>query len=262
MAASHPPPHPTPVDNEGNKGAGLNLKGLGFLRTKSLPSGRRDQCNSKRPRGTSAGAATTEGEPVDSSAIPPLIDEKTDHLSPSLSTPVSPDGDHLREADSTDGRPLKTGSAPNTRAPSPSGLGSSKKPAANPVTMTQHRHNATQSRSHSPAPSLEAVLLERKRRLTATAGVNQATGAGTSVATSAGSGHSALTGGIAAPRAVHASRGNAFKSSPLSFGTDQKDRVVLDQTLGQQGGPAPQDLESLSDPRPSLHDGRKDDLGK
>jgi metal transporter CNNM len=203
---------------------GLNLKGLGFLmRTRSAPPARSDQRNGKRSRPpTATTMATDDDSTANPSTVPHLIDEKGVDVSAASSESPSVLGHHIPETETTGGRPLITGSAPATRAPSPCGLGSSKGPTGTPTTVTQQRHGAAQSRSDSPAPSLEAVLLERKRRLTATAVATNSAGAATASSAAPSPGYS---GGIVSPRPIHPMRGIAFKSSPLSIGIEQKDRV-------------------------------------
>ncbi|RXW20056.1 hypothetical protein EST38_g5808 [Candolleomyces aberdarensis] len=247
-SATSPPP--TSAEHEVNKGMGLNLKGLGFLmRARSAPPARRDQQNIKRSRPPTATATATDEDPVNLSVVPHLTDEKAVDLltTTSSGTPPHLEGHYIVEPETTGGRPLVAGSAPATRAPSPCGVGSYKAPAGSLTAVTQQRHSAAQSRSNSPAPSLEAVLLERKRRLAATAVTTNSVGAATASSAAAAPGHGAVASGIAAPRAVHATRGIAFKSSPLSLGIDQRERA--DQVVGHQDSYFQKDGEAdLIDP--------------
>ncbi|KAJ7511808.1 hypothetical protein B0H11DRAFT_1844761 [Mycena galericulata] len=183
-APSGTPKAPTPVLKP------LSLKGLNFLRSRSAPPTPREQ--------PLAGAAAAAADARAAQAIPTVVVERnTPSPTPSL-TPTVPDEP-----------------APEVKKPVPV--------AANPAGLTAslpHVGVGHASRSVSPAPSLEAILLDRKRRLGAAATAPSGT----------------LGASATSSPAVNAA-GTRFKSSPLGGG-ERTGVVVAEQVkkMGTAGG--------------------------
>ncbi|TFK35823.1 hypothetical protein BDQ12DRAFT_687625 [Crucibulum laeve] len=221
-----------------------SLKGFGFLRSRSAPPvpqdaeddlSARDQdiatapeallapnyslVNSTTP--THAHVHIVMPKPVRGSGYrppPPIIEH---HSSSGDSTAVSTE-------------PIDT---PNTEAPKVKPNTSSTMLATAPIPVVQLIPPS--SRSASPAPSLEAILLDRKRRLvgTATGGNVLPASVGTPLASTTSlvtatprEGPNAVSNPIinAIPRAVGTSKGTRFKSSPLC-GVDRSGTVVAEK---------------------------------
>lgn len=153
---------------------------------------------------------------TDEKARPPMIVEQPSSSPPQVPSPSN------EEHTSTVALDSKSKSLPPAAVTSSSGLA-----APVPVTIT---------RSTSPAPSLEAILLDRKRRLGATTSLPSATvassvGSSSSLAlpTAAGpamsSGISVRTGSV---------KGTRFKSSPLGGGDRNGVVKVKENTVALQ----------------------------
>ncbi|KAJ6520542.1 hypothetical protein C8R45DRAFT_955523 [Mycena sanguinolenta] len=221
---------PTPVKGPTPILKPLSLKGLNFLRSRSAPPTPREPNaptpivaeNSSQAGGDGSDAVTN----VLTQPIPAVIVERnTPSPTPSL-TPTVPD----EPAPPT---PVEL-KKPAPVHPNPLGL-------AAPVP-----HVGNLSRSASPAPSLEAILLDRKRRLGAaatapgtigspapmsTASVNVNANVPSVAITPAG-----VLGAGAAARVVPTPfKGTRFKSSPL-WGGERAGVVIAEQVKEQMGG--------------------------
>ncbi|KAJ7292632.1 hypothetical protein C8J57DRAFT_1266576 [Mycena rebaudengoi] len=209
----------------------LALKGLNFLRSRSAPPTPRDPnvtipavtagnsgraaespaaLNDPEPAGTASTAAVSS-IPVATHTIPSIIVERdTPSPKPSL-TPTVPD------------------------EPSPLALDPKKPAQVNPLGLAASvPHIGNVSRSVSPAPSLEAVLLDRKRRLGAAA--TAPSGVGGTPATSSTSVVSGPVPTGGSPRVVvpGVAKGTRFKSSPLGGG--ERIGVVVAEQIKEQMG--------------------------
>ncbi|KAJ7157300.1 hypothetical protein C8R46DRAFT_1355653 [Mycena filopes] len=261
-----PPPAPTKAPKPATPVLKpLSLKGLNFLRSRSAPPTPREPSltlasavNATTATGAAESPAVMSHATEDAQgqgAIPTVIVERnTPSPTPSL-TPTVPD----EPAPVLD---VKKPTPSTVMNPSPLGLA-----ASLPHIV------ASISRSASPAPSLEAILLDRKRRLGAAAtapsgaisGSIIATGnanANTSAAvmsTTSVNAPSIASGGVpgasaSAARIVPAAvKGTRFKSSPLG-GKERTGVVVAEQVkkeqIGAVGG-AGGELE-VSDPETML----------
>ncbi|KAJ6541667.1 hypothetical protein B0H19DRAFT_1174110 [Mycena capillaripes] len=237
-----PPKAPTPVLKP------LSLKGLNFLRSRSAPpTPREPNANATLPavgdRATESPAvldhtpAAADGASPDTVPIV-VIERNTPSPTPSL-TPTVPD------------------EQPDVKKPVPI--------SANPIGLAVSLPHVgagagigNVSRSVSPAPSLEAILLERKRRLgaatTAPPGAVSSPAMSTaSVNLSVPAGAAGGPAGVGAARSVPASvgvKGTRFKSSPLGGG-ERMGVVVAEQVKEQMGvGDGGGGLE-VSDPDPT-----------
>lgn len=202
--AAPPLKAPTPVIRE------LSLKGLSFLRSRSAPPTPREP-NTSLPAMLSASHATESPAVLshDQTPLPTVVIERnTPSPAPSLA-PTVPD---------EDGVPIL-----DVKKPVP----------VNALALTASLpHVGPASRSASPAPSLEAILLDRKRRLGAAA-----TGGASATATAPVNVAPAVAVGAPGPpaRAVPAAvKGTRFKSSPLGGG-ERTGVVVAEQVKEQRG---------------------------
>ncbi|KAJ7508438.1 hypothetical protein B0H11DRAFT_2152963 [Mycena galericulata] len=224
-APSGTPKTPTPVLKP------LSLKGLNFLRSRSAPPTPREQ-----PLAGAAAAAA--GHAAESPAVlgssPPVVDatniNSAEHVADARAAQIIPTV--VVERNTPSPTPSLTPTVPDEPAPEV------KKPvpvAANPAGLAAslpHVGVGHASRSVSPAPSLEAILLDRKRRLGAAATAPSGTlgaSATSSPAVNAAvpaAGVGALSGVVrAAPTTV---KGTRFKSSPLGGG-ERTGVVVAEQ---------------------------------
>ncbi|KAF7347244.1 CNNM transmembrane domain-containing protein [Mycena venus] len=219
----------------------LSLKGLNFLRPRSAPPTPREP-NANLP--AAIANAASEGSTIVTSSqaadfvaqpIPAVIVERnTPSPTPSL-TPTVPD----EPADVK--KPV-----PVHGQPPPLGLGASLPHVAGNV-----------SRSVSPAPSLEAILLDRKRRLGAAANAPGTIGSPAVSSVNLPSGVVGGAGGVGVPAGAGAQarivpvavKGTRFKSSPLGGG-ERMGVVVAEQVKEQMSGGSGE-LE-VSDPETML----------
>ncbi|KAJ7641320.1 hypothetical protein FB45DRAFT_899933 [Roridomyces roridus] len=192
----------------------LSLKGLNFLRSRSAPPTPREP-NMNLPPVASESPAVLGASPlaIDGNNNPPveiptvIVERNTPSPTPSL-TPTVPD---------------------ESSSPQPA----VKKPGqtlAAPIALAAtlpHVAMGPGSRSVSPAPSLEAILFERKRRLgaaaTAPAGMLGAPTSATSVVSE---------GPSSRPSIPSTSKGTRFKSSPLGGG--ERTGVVVAEQVKEQ----------------------------
>lgn len=166
----------------------LALKGLSFLRSRSAPPSPRDsstiQIPDVKPAAETQTQSVIEGPSLSGDATTPGTANKDDPLN------IAPETEGLNV-------PKK-----------PSGKGSSPAPSA------------AVSRSTSPAPSLEAILFDRKRR---------------HAQTGVAGGPSTIAAPVpSAPRATGGSKAFKFKSSPLS-GAAVKEAGSVDVVDGNGG---------------------------
>ncbi|EPQ53173.1 DUF21-domain-containing protein [Gloeophyllum trabeum ATCC 11539] len=202
------------------------FKGLNFLRSRSAPPTPRDK-NVQSGAGTTIGTSVPAVPPLPE-MTPPAIDPESDKRigeegpagprivveSPEmLPTSVSPE-----EAEKALG--LSTGQvAKSASAPSP--------PSAVPTSLVADYAQPHPVRSASPAPSLEAILLDRKRRMAA-GNVSPPSGAARPHA------------GGSPPQDVRhvrvatptGGKGSKFKSSPLSGG-ENNGLATLERVKGE-----------------------------
>ncbi|KAK7063624.1 CNNM transmembrane domain-containing protein [Favolaschia claudopus] len=210
----------------------LSLKGLNFLRSRSAPPTPREPnakdvlpvaANAEGAATVAAGQAddTTNAGPITIPVPTVIIERDTPSPTPSL-TPTVPDEPH-------------TAAIMDVKKPSPMYATAS----PNPVAMAASLGNV--SRSASPAPSLEAILLDRKRRLGAAATAPSTVGSPAMSTASVNAPMVVVSGGtpsgsaVSVPRiAIPVVKGTRFKSSPLGGG-ERIGVVVAEQVKEQMG---------------------------
>ncbi|KAJ7146409.1 hypothetical protein C8R44DRAFT_837110 [Mycena epipterygia] len=217
---------PTPVLKE------LSLKGLSFLRSRSAPPTPREQTTNLSP--AVLGHVAPTGDPSnDTPAATPSVEIRTMQPIPTV----------IIERDTPSPTPSLTPTVPDEpSAPAPTPTPAPAPEVKKPVPVNALGLGAV-SRSVSPAPSLEAILLDRKRRLGAAAAATTPSGnIGAPVASAVsvnlppvvGGGGGATTVGPARV-APAAAKGARFKSSPLGGG-ERTGVVVAEQVKGKMGG--------------------------
>ncbi|KAJ6601131.1 hypothetical protein DFH09DRAFT_969690 [Mycena vulgaris] len=238
---------PTPVLKE------LSLKGLSFLRSRSAPPTPREP-NMNVPAALNAGRATESPAVLGHSSA---VESATPPVTPSADM-RQPIPAVIIERDSPSPTPSLTPTVPDDPAPVPTPAPEVQKPV--PVSMPVNAlgltaspsHVGSASRSVSPAPSLEAILLDRKRRLGAAATApTGSVGAGVTSTTSVNV--PPIAGGTvgASARAVPATvKGARFKSSPLGGG-ERTGVFVAEQVKEQMNAEGTGGLE-ISDPETKL----------
>lgn len=242
---------PTPVLKE------LSLKGLSFLRSRSAPPTPRDQTmnlavavNAGRATESPAvlgylGHITTAEPSNDTPAATPSVEVRTMQPIPTI----------IIERDTPSPTPSLTPTVPDEPpaaaqipTPTPTPTPDVKKPVpVNALGLAASLpHVGSVSRSVSPAPSLEAILLDRKRRLGAAAATTPSAPVASAVSVNSppvvGGGGGGTTVGPARV-APAAAKGARFKSSPLGGG-ERTGVVVAEQVKEKMGGgSAPWELE-------------------
>ncbi|KAJ7726386.1 hypothetical protein B0H16DRAFT_1677398 [Mycena metata] len=233
----------------------LSLKGLSFLRSRSAPPTPREPNLTLASAANAAGAAES---PAVMSHAPGGVDMP--HITHAGST--STDGQVIPTVIVERNTPSPTPSLTPTVPDEPAPVLDVKKPT--PMTASSLGVAASLphiavggnvSRSVSPAPSLEAILLDRKRRLgaAATAPSGAISGGAVISSTSVNAPSIVSVPGGAARGGPAAVKGTRFKSSPLGGG-DRTGVVVAEhvkEQMGVVGGGGGGELE-LSDPETML----------
>lgn len=254
----------------------IALKGLSFLRPRSTPPTPRDVMGfvSRQDQQPDV-VVDDEKAPFDPDkstlSAPPLMEQFQDPSALADRANNRPSGILLNElpllvalpqtplhGETKPGHPTKPSTAPpaptkvasnaagsisRETTPIPAHAPSITKVGQSVTLAIPHQHHSG-SRSNSPAPSLEAILLDRKRRLAATAAtVSTLTSANNGISLG-GAGAAAVPavnsmgpsptadGAVVAPRAAPPAKGTRFKSSPLALGGQNN----LGQTGGGAGG--------------------------
>ncbi|KAJ7729102.1 hypothetical protein DFH07DRAFT_895791 [Mycena maculata] len=218
----------------------LSLKGLNFLRSRSAPPTPREPAMNTPATAAGAGHATESPAvlgfslAVDATNAGPAAQSNAD------ARPVQVIPTVVIERNTPSPTPSLTPTVPDEpSAPAPE----VKKPVAvgaNPLGLAASLPHVggTASRSVSPAPSLEAILLDRKRRLGAAATAPSGTlGAPATSTTSVNvaPGASAVSVGGGGARGMPATvKGARFKSSPLG-GRERTGVVVAEQVKEKMG---------------------------
>ncbi|KAF9530096.1 hypothetical protein CPB83DRAFT_851556 [Crepidotus variabilis] len=270
-SSAPPPSKPESISGSQSQGKASGLRGLGFFRTKSAPPIPRDQPEGEEKstavhfeedstKGTTGGPTLQMPRPIRSTGRSPPSVILEQHSS------VSDDDDQVANMLVNAGRTLsgvalpkpintsETGKPP-TRSNSEGHLMPTP-PSASAVPAHVSNLPPNTSRSGSPVPPLEAILLERKRRLHASGGHNQggsasstpvpqgvinsgilALGSSTSGGSggATGSGHS--TAASTAPAGASGGKGTRFKSSRLGGG--DRTGVVVAEQVGAAYSPSP-----------------------
>lgn len=240
VSAPADPSNPLPVKPTSSKP--LAIKGLGFLRSRSAPPSPRDSTEQPKVR---------LSETVDDSALddydhssahplahiemthkrgrqPSVIMEQHSSSSSIDSNPPSynlpPVLPALRSEDGSVKPNLVSKPIPHITIQSP--------PIVAPI-PTALQHISPGPRSASPAPSLEAILLDRKRRLAGAATPPVTVGSSASNIVPAHKPEGIVTPvPIAMNRSITSTKGARFKSSPLG-GVDRTGVVVAELVKGE-----------------------------
>ncbi|KAJ7631622.1 hypothetical protein DFH06DRAFT_1223649 [Mycena polygramma] len=225
----------------------LSLKGLNFLRSRSAPPTPREPNvplpmapNTESLAALDPATAADAGHPSASIAqlgpIPGVIIERSASPSPSL-TPTVPD-----EPAAEMKKPI----------PTPANAAALGLAASLP-------HVGPASRSVSPAPSLEAILLDRKRRLVGAASVPTVGSPAMSTASLNVPSVAGVPPGTAARVAPAAVKGTRFKSSPLGGG--ERMGVVVAEQIKEQKSVGGEDAETVLETAEDRIAGEKDKEG-
>ncbi|TFK51438.1 DUF21-domain-containing protein [Heliocybe sulcata] len=191
------------------------IKGFNFLRSRSAPPTPRDKVASND-------RSSSQGSPAP--AIPPLPEMSPpaiDIAEPQLGEKAEPAGPRI-VVESPEMLPTAAGTEETEKIP---GLGAGQTTkAVSPPASGVPANVAADHRSASPAPSLEAILLDRKRRMAGGSG-------------SPPGGARPQAGPAEGPRIVRVAtptggKGSRFKSSPLS-GSENSGGAAAERVKGQ-----------------------------
>ncbi|KAF7302821.1 CNNM transmembrane domain-containing protein [Mycena kentingensis (nom. inval.)] len=242
----HPPAEPTPVvppapapsaTNTSTLKATpvlrpLSLKGLSFLRSRSAPPTPRDA--------TAAANAAIPAVAKESPAALPSVDA-ADTETPSTATAISlagAGGVNLPEVVIERDTPSPTPTDPGDPQP-PLQL---QKPTPVLAGALLPAVTNVASRSASPAPSLEAILLDRKQRRLGAAATAPPGLISSASASAVASTQSLATPGPARVPVVSLPKGTMFKSSPLGGG-ERAGMVVAEQVKVKEEGRIPSEKD-------------------
>ncbi|KAJ7084731.1 hypothetical protein C8R43DRAFT_1244992 [Mycena crocata] len=223
----------------------LSLKGLSFLRSRSAPPTPREQTMNLVPA-TNAGRATES--PALMSHPPQGADAENTMPETHIAQPIPA---VIIQRNTPSPTPSLTPTVPDEPSPAPVDV---KKPVpVNALGLAASLpHVGNVSRSVSPAPSLEAILRDRKRRLGAVA-TAPAGSIGAPATSTASVNLPVVNPGVSARVTPAAVKGTRFKSSPLGGG-ERTGVVVAEQVKEQMGGGGPDVSESET--KAGTEDGR------
>lgn len=240
----------------------IALKGLSFLnsRSRSAPPTPRDQQPSASIPGTATDGTTTPSSPPRTTS-PPIIAESNSLQSSMMLTPLTPAiEDEEREAVQSPSMPTVIPEAiidslppiPLEDAAASTVDNAAKKSKSLPTgavpTTSIVPGSVAASRSGSPAPPLEAILLDRKRRLVAAGGIQIVPPPSIVLPVPASGGPVPANSRVSTPISV---KGQRFKSSPLGGGERTgvvvaeklKENLVLSHTGSQEDVRIPDDKD-------------------